>query len=60
MDKNTDYVNKGKIGEGGSGVVYLVQHKQTKQYFAMKEYSKSNLNDHYHLKLFQNEVEIMK
>ena len=60
MERNSDYVNKGMIGEGGSGKVYLVQDKETKEHFAMKEYPKSNLNDQYQLKLFQNEVEIMK
>jgi hypothetical protein len=50
------YKKKEKLGEGGGGVVYEVQHKKDKTNWALKELGK----DSYDLYLLEREILIMK
>lgn len=55
------YIIKKMIGEGQYGKVYLVQHKDTNELYAMKKINKkySNLLSQINM-LIKNEIEIMK
>ena len=56
-DSLTDYYNIIRmIGKGGFGKVYEVEHLKTKETFACKKISKTNIFDYEH---FKNEINIM-
>ena len=53
----TEYHFKEKLANGGFGVVYLAEHRQTKQLFAVKAIQKKKVKDY---ATFVNEINILK
>jgi len=51
------YHFKEKLANGGFGVVYLAEHRQTKQLFAVKAIQKKKVKDY---ATFVNEINILK